>query len=50
MFESTILMEVKSNKITLPSVEVIQSQLEQKTTQLTELEKTGKYTEAESCK
>ena len=46
----SVLSEIKSNKLILPSVEEIQSDLSQKTTQLTDFEKSGKYTEAEHCK
>lgn len=48
--ESSVLSEIRSNKIILPSVEEIVSQLEEKNTQLTDYEKSGKYTEAEKCK
>jgi hypothetical protein len=46
----SVLSEIKSNKIILPSVEQISTELSEKTTQLTDFEKSGKYTEAENCK
>lgn len=46
----SVLSEIKSNKLILPSVEEIQSDLSEKTTQLTDLEKSGKYADAEKCK
>jgi hypothetical protein len=46
----SVLSEIRSNKIILPSAEEIQTELSEKTTQLTDFEKSGKYTEAENCK
>lgn len=46
----SVLSEIKSNKIILPPAEEIQSEICEKASQLTELEKSGKYSEAEQCK
>jgi hypothetical protein len=40
----SVLSEIRSNKIILPSAEEIQTELLEKTTQLTDFEKSGKYT------